>query len=34
MHDELRDALVVEMRDLLPQVKVLKKGRPAITCLE
>jgi hypothetical protein len=34
VHDTLRDALVVEMRDLLPQVKVLKKGRPAITCLE
>ena len=34
VHDALRDALVVEVRDLLPQVEVLEQCRSPVACLE
>ena len=34
MHDALRDALVIEMRDLFAQDEVFKQGRPARAALQ
>ena len=34
MHDPLRDALVVEVGDLLPEVEVLQQRRSAVAGLE
>ena len=34
MDDSLGNALVIEVGDLFPEVKILQQGRPAITRLE